>query len=105
MIAPALLYVRGRWPEPDVPDGTPLWVFYEIDEKADAILRDVQIYPDGRITRNSVVIEQRNGDDCPSLTDQSLRDGFFDWSALDAISSEDFEELWEKGDDKPFWFP
>lgn len=99
-----LSYHRGRWPEEEVPEGEPFRVLYEIDKGADAVLRSVDIFPDGRITRNSVELEQRNGDHCPSLIDTSLEDGFAD-ADLEEITREDFEQLWRQGIDEAFWFP
>ena len=61
----SLAYFRGRWPDDEIPDGEPEWVLYEISYEQDAVLRAVDIYPDGRITRNGVEIEERNGDHCP----------------------------------------
>ena len=42
-------------------------------------------------------------DECPSLIDCSL-DDFFAVADLDEISREQFEEVWTKGVDTPFWF-
>ena len=62
-------YYRGRWPDVEVPEGEPLWLLYEVDREAGAVPRTVEIFPDGRIARNSVALERRYGDDCPSLID------------------------------------
>ena len=96
-------YYRGRWPQEQVPKGEPLWLFYEVDKVAGAVLRTVDVFPDGRIARNSVELEQRHGDECPSLIDCSL-DDFFAVANLDEISREQFEEVWTNGVDTPFWF-
>jgi hypothetical protein len=96
-------YYRGRWPEEPVPEGEPIWLFYEVDKVADVVLRTVDIFPDGRVARNSVVLEQRHGDECPSLIDCSLGDLFAN-AKLEEISREQFEEWWVKGVDTPFWF-
>lgn len=92
---------RGRWPDSLVPEGEPLWLFYEVDRAADAVIRTVEVYPDGRITRNSIELEERNGDSCPSLIEGSLD---FLIPNVDEIAREAFEELWSKGVDTPFWF-
>lgn len=97
-----LRHVRARWPEPEVPPGEPLWLFYELDEQADAVIRSVDLFADGTATRNSIEIEERTGEPCPSLIDCSLADGF-DGVELDEISGAEFEVVWEKGVDKPFW--
>ncbi|WP_447760225.1 hypothetical protein [Sphingopyxis panaciterrae] len=101
--APFLAYFRGRWPEEEIPDGEPEWVRYETSYEQDAVLRAVNIYRDGRITRNSIEIEERNGDRCPSLIDCSLTEGFAD-APLKEIDRDEFEEHWERGTDEPFWF-
>ena len=98
----ALRYVRARWPDPEVPPGEPLWLHYELDDQADAVVRTVDLYPDGAITRNSIEIEERGGTPCPSLIDCSLSDGFAGVE-LAEIPSEEFEKLWARGLDKPFW--
>jgi hypothetical protein len=101
--AEPLEYLRMRWPDPIVPEGEPEWLLYEISRGQDAVLRSVDLYADGRITRNSIEIEQRHGDHCPSLIDQSLDEGF---GGVDLIPIEraEFEKLWALGIDKPFWF-
>lgn len=98
----ALRHVRARWPEVQVPHGEPLWLLYEIDDLADAVTRSVDLFADGTATRNSIEIEERNGQPCPSLIDTSLADGFGGVD-LEAISSEDFASAWIKGTDKPVW--
>ncbi len=99
----SLTYFRGCWPDEEVPDGYPEWVLYEISYEQDAVLRAVDIYPDGRTTRNSIEIEERNGDHCPSLIDCSLAEGFAD-APLQEINRDEFEDHWEHGTDEPFWF-
>ncbi|TIT34406.1 MAG: hypothetical protein E5W65_17365 [Mesorhizobium sp.] len=96
-------YFRGRWPDDIVPEGEPLWLLYEVDEAADNVLRSVEIFPNGQVTRNSVGLEQRNGDHCPSLIDVSRREGMAE-AKLEKISADMFEELYQIGADTPFWF-
>lgn len=97
-------YWRCRWPDPEAPPGEALWFLYEVDYGSDACTRTVEIFPDGRITRNSLQLEQRRGDDCPSLFDTSLSDGFHG-PHLERITAAAFEEAWDRGVDTPFWFP
>jgi hypothetical protein len=99
----SLEYYRGRWPEPTVPKGEPEWSFYEISREQDAVLRAVDLYPDGKVTRNSIEIEQRHGDECPSLIDCSLNEGFAG-ADLITIDRGEFEQFWNRGTDVPFWF-
>jgi len=97
-----LRHVRAHWPEPKVPPGEPHSLFYELDERADAVIRSVDLFADGSVTRNSIVIEERAGGACPSLIDCSLAEGFDGVDLVD-ISGEEFESIWTKGVDKPFW--
>jgi hypothetical protein len=96
-------YFRARWPDSRVPDASPLWLLYEIDRAADRCTRMVEIFPDGAITRNSIELEERNRDSCPSLFDDSLTD-FLSHTGLETINREQFEAFWTKGVDTPFWF-
>ena len=98
----SLRYVRARWPDPEVPEGEPVWLFYELDELADAVTRSVDVFADGTVTRNSITIEERNGETYPSLIDTSLAEGFGGVD-LEEISGAEFETVWTKGLDKPFW--
>jgi hypothetical protein len=99
-----LSYYRLPWPEKVIPDGAPRMFFYEVDVEADLVLRWVEIFPDGRIERNSVELEQANGDTSPSLFEHP-------WSERDAdieiheIQVDDFEGEWTEGKDTPCWFP
>ncbi|WP_305759531.1 hypothetical protein [Brevundimonas sp.] len=97
-----LKHLRARWPDPTIPAGEPTLLLYEIDEDADAVVRTVDIFADGSITRNSIEIEERSGQACPSLIDCSLADGFTGVDS-EAITHEDFDAAWLKGIDKPFW--
>lgn len=102
---PDIVYLRGRWPEPTEPPDEPVWMYYEISQSADAVLRIVETFADGRVERNSIEIEQRYGDDCRSLIDGSLSellacaDGRLEW-----IAATDFDALWDRGIDTPLWF-
>ncbi|HEX4846749.1 MAG TPA: hypothetical protein VFV30_01275 [Novosphingobium sp.] len=99
-----LVYYRQRWPDAEVPADAPVWLHFEVSPSADAVLRTVEVFGNGSITRNSLAIEQRNGDHCPSLIDCSLAEGF-EGMALEPIVAAAFEALWEQGVDAPFWFP
>jgi hypothetical protein len=95
---------RGRWPDTEVPPNQPTWLYYEIETVADVVLRTVHIFADGRIERNSIALEERKGDQCPSLVE-----GPFIETArsvlLDLIPPTEFEELWQRGTDTLLWFP
>jgi hypothetical protein len=102
MKSPPRIYYRGPWPDKIVPDGQPQWLLYEVDEASDDVLRSVEIFPDGHITRNSVELEQRNGHDCQSLIDVGWHEGVAE-ANLEKISAETFEELYRRGADTPLW--
>jgi hypothetical protein len=99
----SLYYCRVRWPDAVVPEGEPQWLLYELDKHEDTVLRTVDIHADGKIFRNSVDLEQRNGDVCPSLIDTSIVEAF-DGVEMETITSSEFEKLWLVGEDRPFWF-
>lgn len=96
------IYFRLPWPEDEVPADEPSWLYYEIDKDNDAVRRSIEVFPDGRITRNSIEIEERDGRPYPSLIDTSLDDGFGDGEPL-AMTEAEFEDLWQRGVDTPFW--
>ena len=97
-------YLRGPWPEEPLPTDAPAWLYYEVDSEADAVVRTVEVFTDGRIARNSLAIERRNGADCPSLIDVPLDEAFADTGhPLEQITAEEFDVLWLKGVDTPFW--
>lgn len=96
-------YAKAAWPEGLVPADEPSWLFYEIDENADAVIRDAHVYVDGRVTRNSIEIEERSGNACSSLIDCSLAEGFGS-ADLEEITAEAFEAVWDSGVDTPFWY-
>lgn len=98
----ATRHVRARWPDAEVPEGEPEWLLYELDEHADAVIRSVYLFADGAVTRDSIEIEQRHGEPCPSLIDTSLADGFAGVE-LAELSAEEFEQAWSRGVDQPFW--
>jgi hypothetical protein len=101
--AERLTYLRMRWPDDEIPAGEPEWFLYELDRQADAVVRSVALYPDGRTTRNSIALEQRYGDSCPSLLDCSLAEAFVDVEAFE-IDAAAFEAFWSRGVNEPFWF-
>lgn len=96
------IYFRLPWPEAEVPANEPSWLYYEIDKENDAVRRSIEVFPDGRITRNSIEIEERDGRPCPSLIDTSLDEGFGDGAPL-AMTQNEFDDLWRQGIDTPFW--
>lgn len=97
------IYCRAHWPSADVPADSPSWLHYEISTSADAVLRTIDVFEDGRIARNSIELEQRNGNHCPSLIDCSLNEAFKGLE-VEEMPRAAFEALWECGTDTPFWF-
>ena len=99
-----MAYFRARWPDADVPSYEPVWLYYEVDTAADLVLRTIHVYADGRIERDSVAIEERHGDCCPTLVDGPFMPSVNE-AGLDPTPSSTFGALWERGTDTPFWFP
>jgi hypothetical protein len=99
-----LKYYRGRWPDSDVPPGEPTWSYYEVDTTKDVVLRTVDVFTDGRIERNSIALEERKGDSCPSLVEGPFMNIVLS-VPLGLITAAEFEDLWQQGTDTPFWFP
>lgn len=97
-------HIRVRWPDDVLPAGEPEWLFYELEDAADRVLRSVELFPDGRVQRNSIEIEERNGDSCPSLWGVSVTEGLEGLSPAE-ISASEFEEAWRTGIDAPVWNP
>jgi hypothetical protein len=95
---------RARWSDPDVPPGEPTWLYYEVDTAAVVVLRTVDVFADGRIKRDSIALEERKGDRCSSLVDCSFIETMRS-IPLDLIADIEFEKLWQRGTDTPFWFP
>ena len=96
------IYFRLPWPELEVPAGEPSWLYYEIDKEKNAVRRSIEVFPDGRVARNSIEIEARDGRPCPSLIDTSLAEGFVNGQPVE-MSQDEFEDLWQQGVDTPFW--
>ena len=97
-------HIRARWPDAVVPPGEPEWLLYELDEAADQVTRSVELFPGGRVQRNSIEIEERKGDSCPSLWDVSIIEGLEGLTPTE-ISASEFEGVWRTGIDAPFWYP
>ena len=100
----SIAYYRLRWPDPDVPQDMPTWLYYEVDIVEDVVQRTVDVFADGRIERNSLALEERKGNICPSLVDGPFMETVQS-EPHDLIPAVEFEELWRQGIDKPFWFP
>lgn len=99
-----IVHFRLRFPDEVVPEENPEWFFYEVDTSTDNVLRMVNIFTDGRVTRDSVEIEERSGIACPSVLDFPFSQDM-DELLLETISPEEFEQLWKTGVDTAFWYP
>lgn len=91
----------------DKPLSQEIRLFYEVDTVEDVVLRIVEVFADGRVERSSIALEERKGDVCPSLVDGSFMEPLSMENSIpfDIISASDFEEVFERGTDTPFWFP
>lgn len=97
-------YYRGRWPDEEVPPDEPTWMLHEVDMDKDNVLRQVEMFDNGAITRNSVEIEARHGPRFESLLGCSFLE-VVDEAPLTEITQDEFESHWIQGQDTPFWFP
>jgi hypothetical protein len=95
-----LTYIQVPWPENPVPEGEPVWLFYEVDEAQDNVLRSVERFADGRLVRNSTDLETRDGWPCVSLFHGSFRELTVE-VPLQPFSGPEFEALWKYAQDKP----
>lgn len=97
-------YYRARWPDEQVPPGEPTWMLYEVHLDKDNVLRDVEIFDNGAIARNSVEIEARDGSRFETLWDCSFLEVLGEVPFTE-ITQEEFESHWIQGQDTPFWLP
>ncbi|MDO5642344.1 MAG: hypothetical protein Q4G26_08180 [Paracoccus sp. (in: a-proteobacteria)] len=97
-------HILLRWPDALIPPDEPACICYEIRASDDAVIRMVEIFPDGRILRNSIAHETRNGDDCPSLIEGPAQ-ALLAVRPIGVLTPMAFENLWRQGNDRPVWFP
>ena len=93
-----LVYIKGRWPEEPVPDGEPLWMYYEVATAKDVVTRMVEVYPNGDAIRNSIKLAERKGLDARDPEHRSLVHGAFLQTlpdGTDTISREEFDRVWD----------
>ncbi len=94
------LYLRGKWPEADVPEGCPLILYYEVDPADDVVLRAIEIFADGHAERNSVALESRDGFPCMSIVHGPFMPSAEE-AHLELLPQAEFEALWQQSSDKP----
>lgn len=93
------------WHDPDVRPDKQTWIYYEVDTVEDVVLRMVEVFADGRIERDSIALEERKGDRCPSLVEGPFMETVRGNPLGLRVTAIQFEELWQRGTDTPFWFP
>ncbi len=96
----ALKHYKMRWPDHAVPAGEPTWFFYEVDNKADNVLRLVELFEDGSSQRNSLELESQKGPTVISLVPMSFVESIADHS-YELITAEMFDELYADATDRP----
>lgn len=98
------IHFKGRWPDAVVPEGEPLWLFYEVCESTDVVTRMVEVFPSGASLRDSMLLAEREGFDARHPDQRSLVHGDFLHDAaqwLDVISEAEFDRAWQSATDKP----
>ena len=73
-----LRYIEAPWPDTQVRPGAPEILFYEVDDDGDVVLRLVEKFADGALTRNSIEIEAQAGFGCQSLFEILAAEAFAD---------------------------
>ena len=102
-----MIYVKGRWPDGEIPTGEPEWFYYEVTEDTDVVCRTVEVFPDGRSIRNSIKLAEREGPDFREPKYRSLVHGSF--LKLSEVREQltnstlgEFEKFWNNAVDKPW---
>jgi len=95
----ALKHYKMRWPDHTVPAGEPTWLFYEVDDQTEDVLRLVELFKDGSSQRNSLALENQKGPAVESLIRMSFFESIADHS-YELISAEMFDELYADATDR-----
>jgi len=101
-----VIYVKGQWPDGDIPSGEPEWIYYEVAENTDVVCRIVAVFPEGHATRNSMELAKREGPDQRAPEHRSLVHGSFlkdpdVKEMLIASTKGEFDKMWNSAMDKP----
>lgn len=89
-----LIWCRAPWPEDTVPEGEPLWQYFEVDATADNVLRMVEVFADGTALRNSLALQARDGFPAISLVHGSFA-AVSQGHRVEPVSPVSFERLWQ----------
>lgn len=99
-----LAYFKCRWPEETLPEGEPLWMYYEVVTERDIVTRIVDLYPNGDAIRDSLELDEREGPDQRDPKHRSLVHGPFLETLPDdveTISGIEFCQIWDAATDNP----
>lgn len=95
----ALKHYKMEWPETPVPKDSPRWLFYEVDEVRDNVLRMVEIWESGESQRNSISRENKIGPPCSSLVRMPFAESIVG-TPFELITDEEFEGLYSAARDR-----
>lgn len=96
----ALKHHKMRWPDHAIPAGEPTWLFCEVENKTDNVLRLVELFEDGASQRNSLALEGQKGSSVISLIPMSFIESIADHS-YELITAEMFDDLYADATDRP----
>ena len=94
-----LKHYKMEWPETPVPKDSPRWLYYEVDEVRDDVLRMVEVWESGESQRNSLTREIKSGPPCMSLVGMPFAKSI-DGVPFQLISDKEFEALYSAATDQ-----
>lgn len=89
-------YFRVPWPDQVLPEGEPAELLYEVDEN-DSVPRMVELFPDGRIERDSIENDPGPWGSIPSLVHGEWSVCIEGVEGVKVIQKAEFEAVWAQG--------